>query len=272
MNPSSTPDSAPLPTAPSASPLPLAGRRGLILGVANEHSIAWGCAQVARAQGASLVLSCLNEKARPFVQPLADAVEAPLVDCNVETEGDLERLVQAAVDHLGGLDFVIHSIAWAPLAELRGRVIDSSAAGFARAMTVSCHSFAALARACEPHLSDDAALMTMSYISADETSPHSGLMGPVKAALESLVRYLAAELGPQGVRAHAKPPGPMPTRAASGLQDFDALMATARAESPLRRLVTLEEVGALAAFLAGPGGRGMSGQTLFVDAGFHVVR
>lgn len=256
----------------SSSPLPLSGRRGLILGVANEHSIAWGCARVAHAQGASLVLSCLNDKARPFVEPLAQSIDAPLLNCNVESEGELAALVQQAVERLGGLDFVVHSIAWAPLAELHGRVIDSTAAGFARAMTVSCHSLAELARLCEPHLAGQGTLVTMTYLGADEAVPNYGLMGPVKAALESMVRYLALEMGPQGVRVHAVSPGPMPTRAASGIQDFDALMARACEQSPLRRLVTLDEVGALVAFLAGPGGAGMSGQTLYVDGGFHAVR
>lgn len=252
--------------------LPLAGRRGLIVGVANEHSIAWGCARSAHAQGASLVLSCLNEKARPYVEPLAATLGTPLHTCNVEVEGDLDRLVNAAVDQLGGLDFVIHSIAWAPMDELHGRVIDSTAAGFARAMTVSCHSFAQLARCCEPHLSEHATLITMSYLGAEQAVPHYGLMGPVKAALESMVRYLAVELGASGVRVHAVSPGPIPTRAASGLTDFDALMARAEQAAPLNRLVTLDEVGAFCAFLVGPGGSGMTGQTLYVDAGFHAMR
>lgn len=252
--------------------LPLAGRRGLILGVANEHSIAWGCARSAHAQGAAVVLSCLNDKARPHVEPLANAVQAPLINCNVEVEGDLQQLVAAAASHLGGLDFVIHSIAWAPMEELHGRVIDSSAAGFARAMTVSCHSFAQLARCCEPHLSDNATLITMSYLGADQAVPNYGLMGPVKAALESMVRYMAVELGASGVRVHAVSPGPIPTRAASGLAGFDALMARAEQAAPLNRLVTLDEVGAFCAFLVGPGGSGMTGQTLYVDAGFHAMR
>lgn len=259
-------------TALADSMLPLSGRRGLVLGVANAHSIAWGCAEALHAQGAALVLSCLNEKARPWVQPLADTLGAPLMDCNVEVEGELEHLVAQAVETLGGLDFVVHSIAWAPLAELHGRVIDSSAAGFARAMTVSCHSLAALARLCEPHLGAGSALVTMTYHGAEEAIPHYGLMGPVKAALEATVRYLAVELGAKGVRVHAVSPGPVPTRAASGIEDFDDLMATAAAESPLRRLVTLDEIGALTAFLVGPGASGMTGQTIYVDAGFHAVR
>lgn len=251
---------------------PLAGRRGLVVGVANEHSIAWGCARMLAARGADLVLSCLNDKARTFVAPLAASIEVPLHTCNVEHEGELEQLVQQAASHLGGLDFVVHSIAWAPKDDLCGRVIDSSAEGFNQALRVSCHSFAELARLAEPHMSQGGALVTMTYIGADEAVPHYGLMGPVKAALESMVRYMALELGPKGIRVHAVSPGPMPTRAASGLPEFDALMARAVQESPLGRLVTLDEVGGCVAFLVGPDAGGMTGQTLYVDGGVHAVR
>ncbi len=253
--------------------LPLQGRTGLILGLANEHSIAWGIARQAHAQGARLVLSCVSDKARPWAQPLADELGVPLIACDVAQPGALAQLVDAAAATLGPtLDFAVHSIAWAPLADLRGRVTDSSAAGFAQAMQISCHSFAELARLCEPRMAAGGTLITVSYLGADEAVPHYGLMGPVKAALESLVRYLALELGPQGIRVHALSPGPVPTRAASGLQDFDQLMAQAQAQAPLRRLVTLDEIGALAAFLASPGASGMSGQTLYVDGGLHAVR
>jgi len=251
---------------------PLSGHRGLIVGVANEHSIAWGCARSAHSLGASLVLSCLNDKAAGLVAPLAATIGAPLRTCNVEQPGAMRALVDEAANLLGGLDFVVHSIAWAPHDDLFGRVADSSAEGFAQAMRVSCHSFAELARLCEPHLARGGALVTMSYLGAEEAVPHYGLMGPVKAALESMVRYLALELGPAGIRVHAVSPGPVPTRAASGLPEFDALMARAQAQAPLRRLVTLDEIGGCVAFLVGPGASGMTGQTLYVDAGVHAVR
>jgi enoyl-[acyl-carrier protein] reductase I len=250
----------------------LSGRRGLIVGVANEHSIAWGCARVLAARGARLVLSCLNPKAQAVVGPLAEQLPATLQVCNVAQPGEMAALVDAAVAELGGLDFVVHSIAWAPHDDLVGRVVDSSAEGFNQAMQVSAHSFAELAHLVEPHMPDGGALVTLSYVGAEGAVPHYGLMGPVKAALESLVRYLAVELGPQRIRVHAVSPGPMRTRAASGLPDFEALIARSIAEAPLGRLVTLDEVGGCVAFLVGPDATGMTGQTHFVDAGVHVMR
>ncbi len=250
---------------------PLAGKKGLIVGLANEHSIAWGCAKEAQMDGAQMVLSCLNEKAKPYVESLAQSLNAPLLTCNVETPGELRTLVDRAVDHLGQIDFVVHSVAWAPLQDLHGDVVNSSSTGFARAMEVSCHSFAQLAQLCLPHMTQGGSLVTMSYHGAAEAVPHYGLMGPVKAALESLVRYMALELGPKGVRVHAVSPGPILTRAASGIEDFDALMARSRAKAPLGRLVTLEEIGRLTAFLCSDAASGMTGQTIYVDGGCHAV-
>lgn len=247
------------------------GKNGLVLGLANAHSIAWGCARLARTLGANVVATCLNEKARTYVEPLTQPQGITLLDCNVENPGELEAVVEQATARLGRLDFVIHSIAWAPLQDLHGRVIDSSGEGFARAMQVSCHSFAALAKLCAPHMNAGGALVTMSYIGAEEAVPHYGVMGPVKAALESLVRYMALELGADGLRVHAVSPGPIPTRAASGIEDFDGLMRSAQDKSPLRRLVTLDEIANLAVFLCSDKASGMTGQTIFVDAGYHAV-
>ena len=249
----------------------LHGKKGLILGLANEHSIAWGCARQARLMGAEVVATCLNDKARQYVEPLTQSAGIDLQNCNIETEGEMARVVAYAADKLGQIDFVIHSIAWAPLQDLHGRVVDSSSTGFARAMEVSCHSFAALAKLCSPHMSQGGSMVTMTYLGADEAVPHYGLMGPVKAALESLVRYMALELGPQRIRVHAVSPGPILTRAASGIEAFDTLMQNNIAKAPLGRLVTLDEIANLSTFLCTDAASGMTGQTIYVDAGSHAV-
>jgi len=249
----------------------LVGKKGLVLGLANEHSIAWGCAQAAKLQGAEIVATCLNDKARHYVQPLTDPLGIDLMTCNVEEPDAMQQLVACALDKLGHFDFVIHSIAWAPLEDLHANVIDTSSEGFARAMEVSCHSFATLAKLCSPHMPKGGSLLTMSYLGAQGVVPHYGLMGPVKAALESLVRYMALELGGQGIRVHAVSPGPILTRAASGIEHFDELMKHNMAKAPLGRLVSLEEIADLATFLCTDASSGMTGQTIFVDAGCHAV-
>jgi enoyl-[acyl-carrier protein] reductase I len=252
-------------------PFSLAGKKGLILGIANENSIAWGCARLMRSLGADVMASCLNEKARRFVEPLTEPAGIELVNCNVEQEGELDAIVAKAVAKFGQLDFVIHSIAWAPLEDLHGDVVDSSREGFARAVSVSCHSFAELAKLCAPHMHQGGSMLSMTYLGSGEAVPHYGLMGPVKAALESLVRYMAMELGPKNIRVHAVSPGPILTRAASGIASFDELMATAQAKAPLQRLVTLDEIAQLSAFLCTDAASGMTGQTIYVDAGVHAV-
>lgn len=249
----------------------LSGKKGLILGLANDNSIAWGCAKMASLNGAQVVATCLNEKARTYVEPLTQQHDIELLTCDVENPEALASLVDHAVAKLGRLDFVIHSIAWAPLQDLHGRVIDSSSTGFARAMEISCHSFATLAKLCSPHMTEGGSMVTMSYLGADEAVPHYGLMGPVKAALESLVRYMAAELGALNIRVHAVSPGPIMTRAASGIEKFDELMQLNIERSPLHRLVTLEEIANLSLFLCSDASSGMTGQTIFVDAGYHAV-
>ena len=249
----------------------LAGKKGLILGAANEHSIAWGCALMAKQMGADVMVTCLNEKARPYVEPLTSAHGIHLEACNVEETGALERLVDIAFKKLGQFDFVIHSIACAPLEDLHGRVIDSSSVGFSRAMEVSCHSFATLAKLCAPHMQKGGAMLTMTYLGANEVVPHYGLMGPVKAALESLVRYMAVELGPLKIRIHAVSPGPILTRAASGIESFDELLKHAVEKSPLGRAVELQEIANLCVFLCSDAASGMTGQTIYIDGGCHAV-
>ena len=250
----------------------LQGRRGLIVGIANDQSIAWGCAQACHAAGAELALTWLNDKARPHVEPLATQVGAVLqLPLDVEQPGQLEAVFEAIARQWGGLDFLVHSIAFAPKADLMGRVVDTSAAGFARAMDISCHSFLRMARLAEPLMTQGGSLVTMSYLGAEEVVPSYGLMGPVKAALESSVRYLAAELGPRGISVNAVSPGPVATRAASGLPNFDELLPRSRERAPLRRLVDITEVGALCRHLVSPLGRALTGNVLYVDGGLHIL-
>ncbi len=250
----------------------LQGKKGLVVGIANTHSIAWGCARAFHAAGAQLAVTWLNDKARAYVQPLAAQVQAPIqLPLDVEQPGQLEAVFDAVAQQWGSLDFVLHSIAFAPAADLHGRITDSSREGFMRAMDISCHSFARMAHLAEPLMKEGGTLLTMSYLGADEVIHNYGLMGPVKAALESSVRYLAAELGPQGIRVNAVSPGPLATRAGSGIADFDQLLADAARRAPLRRLVDIDDVGALCAFLASDAGRSITGNTLYVDAGYHIL-
>lgn len=252
--------------------LTLQGKKGLVVGIANEQSIAWGCARAFRAAGADLAVTWFNDKARPHVEPLARQLDASIaMPLDVEQPDQLEAVFAAITQQWGRLDFLLHSIAFAPKSDLHGRVVDSSREGFARAMDISCHSFARMAHLAEPLMAHGGSLLTMSYVGAEEVIPGYGLMGPVKAALESAARYLAAELGPRGIRVNAVSPGPLATRAASGIPHFDNLMTQALARAPLRRLVDIDDVGALCAFLAGDGARAITGNTLYVDAGFHIL-
>ena len=250
----------------------LAGRRGVIIGIANNASIAWGCAKAMYAAGAQVALSYLNEKAKPHVQPLADEVRAPIfLPCDVEKPGELEAVFDAAGKHWGAIDFAVHSIAYAPKSDLQGRIIDSTREGFLRAMDISCHSFLRVAKLAEPLMSRGGCLLTMSYLGAEEVIQGYDLMGPVKAALECCSRYAAAELGPRGIRVHAISPGPLRTRAAQGLPDFETLASNVEHRAPLRHLVSIEDVGALAAFMVSDAAASITGGTLHVDGGYHIL-
>jgi enoyl-[acyl-carrier protein] reductase I len=250
----------------------LAGRKGLIVGIANEASIAYGCARTFRDLGADLAVTWLNDKARPHVEPLARSLDASIaMGLDVERPGEMDAVFAAIRERWGHLDFVLHSIAFAPKDDLHGRVADSTREGFARAMDISCHSFMRMARLAEPLMADGGSLITMSYLGADEVVSNYGVMGPVKAALESAVRYLAAELGPRGIRVNAVSPGPILTRAASGIPGFDRLIADARERAPLRRPVELEDVGTFCAFLVSDGARTITGDTHYVDGGLHIL-
>lgn len=250
----------------------LAGKKGLVVGIANDQSIAYHCGLAFRDLGAELAVTYLNEKAERHVRPLAENLQAPIVmPCNVQREGELEAVFQAIEAQWGRLDFVVHSIAFAPLQDLHGRLTDSSLKGFLTAMDVSCHSFIRMARLAEPLMDQGGTLLTMSYYGAEKVIPGYQLMGPAKAALECSVRYLADELGGKGIRVHGLSPGPMDTRAASGLAGFDQLMETARQRSPLRCLAEPGDVGALAALLVSDQARTLTGTVIPVDGGYHVT-
>ncbi len=250
----------------------LLGQRVLVLGIANEHSIAYGCAKAFRALGADLALTYLNEKARPHVEPLAQELGAEIVlPCDVGAPGSLEAVFEVIASRWGRLDIGLHSIAFAPKDDLQGRLVDSSAEGFARAMDISCHSFIRMARLAEPLMSEGGTLIAMSYHGAAKVVPNYNLMGPVKAALECAVRYLAYELGPRDIRVHAVSPGPLKTRAASGLKDFDELLAEASQRAPIGELVDIQDVGLTTAFLATPYARRLTGMTVYVDGGLSIM-
>jgi enoyl-[acyl-carrier protein] reductase I len=250
----------------------LQGLKGLVVGIANQHSIAWGCAEAFRSAGADLAITYLNAKAEPHVRPLAESVQAALIEpLDVEEDAQMANLFDKINREWGQLDFVLHSIAFAPLDDLHGPVLNSSKAGFARAMDISCHSLIRLARHAAPLMKTGGSLLTMSYEGANRVAPKYGIMGLAKAALESATRALAAELGPLNISVNAISPGPIATRAASGIQDFDQLMQDSIDRAPLRRVVTIDEVGALASLLASPAGRGITGDVIVIDGGRHIL-
>lgn len=251
---------------------PLQGKRGLVVGIANDQSIAYGCAQAFRDAGADLAVTYLNDKSRGYVEPLAEQLGASLfLPCDVREPGQLSALFEAITEKWGKLDFLLHSIAFAPRDDLHGRVTDCSRDGFDIAMNVSCHSFIRMARYAEPLMTDGGALMTVSFYGAEKAVKSYNLMGPVKAALEASVRYMATELGPSGIRVYALSPGPLKTRAASGIDRFDELMEAAARKAPMQALVTTEQIGNLAAFLASDKASGMTGNVVYIDNGYNVV-
>lgn len=256
----------------SAPPLPLAGMNALVTGVANADSIAYGCARAFRELGARLALTYLNDKAKAYVEPLAAELGADLLlPLNVEDDAQMDAVFDTLGSTWGALDIALHSIAFAPKADLQGGLLESSAEGFAQAMDVSCHSFVRMARRAVPLMRNGGTLFAMSYDGANRVVPNYNLMGPVKAALEAACRYLAYELGPRGIRVHAISPGPLMTRAASGLPDFDRMLADAVDRAPLGELVDIMDVGYATAYLATRYARRMSGNTVYVDGGTHIM-
>ena len=250
----------------------LKGSKALVVGIANDSSIAYGCAKAFHELGAELAITYLNQKARPHVEPLARALEAPIfLPLDVSVEGELEAVFAAIGKQWGRLDILVHSIAFAPKEDLQGGLLNCSAAGFARAMDVSCHSFVRMAQLAAPLMKNGGTMMAMSYHGATKVIPTYSVMGPVKAALESCCRYLAYELGGKGIRVHAISPGPLKTRAASGLKDFDLLLTEAAQRAPIGELVDIMDVGFTCAYLATPYARRLSGETLYVDGGVNIM-
>ena len=248
----------------------LAGKRALVVGVANEHSIAWGCALAFRKLGAEVVLTYLNEKALPYVAPLAAEIDAQLLPLDVTKPGEMEALFSKLAGQ-GKLDILVHSIAFAPKADLQGGLLDCSLDGFLQAMDVSCHSFVRMAKLAVPLMTDGGSMFAMSYHGAEKVVPNYNVMGPVKAALEACCRYLAYELGPRGIRVHAISPGPLQTRAASGLKDFELLLRDAATRAPLGQLVDILDVGNTCAYLASQYAHRLTGSTVYVDGGLNII-
>ena len=250
----------------------LEGKRGLIAGIANEHSIAFGCAKAFHEAGADLAITYLNEKAEPFARPLAESLDSSIiVPCDLRIDGQLEAVFRQISEQWGELDFLLHSIAYAPREDLQGRVVDCSEDGFLLAMRLSCHSFLRMVQLAEPLMKDGGSLLTVTFFGSEKVVEDYNLMGPVKAALESAVRYMAAELGPRGIRVNSISPGPIKTRAASGISRFDELLEKSAQRAPVRQLVTIEEVGETAAFLVSDGARSITGGVHYVDGGYNIV-
>jgi enoyl-[acyl-carrier protein] reductase I len=250
----------------------LKGSKALVVGIANDQSIAYGCAAAFRELGADLALTYLNEKSKKFVEPLAKELKAEVfLPLDVSEPGQLEAVFDEVRRKWGRLDVLVHSIAWAPKGDLQGGLLECSAEGFAKAMDVSCHSFVRMARLAAPLMKDGGTMFAMSYYGANKVVANYNVMGPVKAALEACCRYLAFELGKKRIRVHAISPGPLKTRAASGLKDFDLLLNQAAGRAPVGELVDIMDVGFACAYLATPYARRITGETMYVDGGVNIV-
>jgi enoyl-[acyl-carrier protein] reductase I len=250
----------------------LKGRKGLIVGIANDQSIAWGCAKAFRALGADLAVTYLNDRAKKHVEPLAQALDASIfAPLDVNVEGQMERVFEHIREAWGQLDFLLHSIAFSPKEALHGRVVDVERDGFLKTMEISCWSFLRMAHLAEPLMKRGGTLFTMTYYGSQMVVQNYNIMGVAKAALEASVRYVAAELGPKGIRVHAISPGPLATRAASGIPEFDELMDKAQSKAPTRSLVSIDDVGNATAFLALDGAKLITGDVMYIDGGYHII-
>jgi len=252
----------------------LEGKKAVIFGIANDQSIAFGCARAMRKMGAEIAITYLNEKTKPYTEPLAQALDVPpelYLPCDVRVEGQMEAVFDAIRQHWGRLDIAMHSIAFAPRDDLHGRVVDCSREGFLTAMDVSCYSFIEMAHLAEPLMQNGGTLFAMTYYGAERVVEHYNVMGPVKAALQAAAMYLAAELGPKGIRVHPISPGPIKTRAASGINRFDELLEKAAERAPERALSTIEDVGVATAFLATDYAKMITGDVMYIDGGYHIL-
>jgi enoyl-[acyl-carrier protein] reductase I len=250
----------------------LKGKKALVTGIANDQSIAWGCAKAFHAFGADVAVTYLNDKSKPYVEPLSKEIGSQIfMPLDLQREGELEAVFETIGRTWGRLDLCLHSIAFAPKEDLQGRVVDCSRNGFLLAMDISCWSFIRMARLAEPLMKDGGALFTMTYYGSQMVVEHYNIMGPVKAALEAATRYMAAELGPKGIRVHAISPGPLKTRAASGITAFDELLHKAQSKAPTRSLVSIDDVGVAVAFLGMNGAKLITGETLYIDGGYHII-
>lgn len=263
---------APTGAIPPAKAKLLEGKKCLVVGIANENSIAWGCAKAFRALGAEVAVTYVNDKAKKYVEPLAKELDASIfMPLDVNVPGQMEAVFERIGMDWGKLDSVVHSIAFSPKDALHGRVVDVSREGFGTTMDVSCWTFIRMAKLAEPLMRKGGSLFTMSYYGSQMVVKNYNIMGVAKAALEAAVRYLAAELGPKGIRVNAISPGPLATRAASGIPEFDALLEKAKAKAPARSLVSIEDVGVATAFLAHDAAKLITGETLYVDGGYHII-
>lgn len=250
----------------------LKGKKALVTGIANDKSIAWGCAKAFEAFGAELAITYLNDKTRNYVEPLAQELGASmLLPLDLSKESQLEAVFDSIEKKWGRLDILLHSIAFAPKEDLQGRVVDCSKSGFLLAMEFSCWSFIRMTKLAEPLMKNGGVAFTMTYYGSQMVVEHYNMMGPVKAALESATRYMAAELGPKKIRVHAISPGPLKTRAASGISDFDTLLSKAESKAPSRSLVSIDDVGVAVAFLATDAAKLITGDTLYIDGGYHII-
>jgi enoyl-[acyl-carrier protein] reductase I len=250
----------------------LNGMNALVVGVANDQSIAWGCARMFHDAGAQIAMTYLNERAKPFVEPLAKSVEAPiLAPLDVSDDAQMDALFDLIRNRWGRLDVLLHSIAFCPKQDLHARVVDTSREGFAQAMDISVHSFIRMVRRAEPLMKSGGTCMTVTFYGSTRVVDQYNIMGPVKAALEAVTREIASELGAKAIRLHALSPGPLRTRAASGIDGFDDLMREAAERAPTHQLATIDDVGAYATFLASPAARNVTGTIPMIDGGYHIT-